>query len=73
MCLFQQYIKPFHLIKKVYVQTLLNCYLFHFSVNTVQLSSNFMEGCVGLMFHVEHVEKENTSEPLNISTFHKIR
>jgi hypothetical protein len=32
-----------------------------------------MEVCVGLMFHVEDVEKENPSEPLNISIFQKIR
>jgi len=61
MVLFQQYIKPAHLIRKVYVQTLLNCYLFPFSVNTVQLSSNCTEVFVGLMFHLEDLEKENTS------------
>ena len=45
--LFQQYSKPMHLIRNVYVQTLLNCYLLPFSVNTVQISLNCTEGCGG--------------------------
>jgi len=73
MFLFQQYYKPVYLIRNVYVQTLLNCYLFPFSVNTVQISLNCMEGYVGLVFHVEDVHKENVSGPLNFSLFHKIR
>jgi len=28
---------------------------------------------MGLVFHVEDVEKENTLGPLNMSVFHKIR
>jgi hypothetical protein len=56
-----------------YVQTFRNCYLFPFSVNRFQLSLNCTEGCVGPMFQVHDVEKENTSGPLNNSMFHKIK
>ena len=73
MFLFQQYSKPVHLIRKVYVQTLLNCYLFPFSVNTDQISLNCTDVCVGLVFHVEDVQKENISGALNFSLFNKIR
>jgi hypothetical protein len=73
MFLFQQYSKPVHLIRNVYVQTLLNCYLFPFSVNRVQLSLNCTEGCVVPMLHMEDAGEENTSGSLKNSTFHEIR